>query len=52
MESSTTLDSKQYTKEQKELCKLRDEHEKTLADYYAKKLKYYDFSHIVKNILT
>mgnify|MGYP003344575616 CR=1 FL=1 len=52
MESSTTLDAKQYTKEQKELCKLRDQQEKTLGDYYAKKLKYYDFSHIVKNIMT
>ena len=50
MESSTTLDARQYTKEQQDLCKQRDQQEKTLADYYAKKLKYYDFSHIVKNI--
>lgn len=52
MESSTTLDAKQYTKEQKELMKQRDEHEKTLADYYAKKLRYYDFSHIVKSMMS
>ena len=52
MESSTTLDAKLYTKEQKELMKQRDQHEQTLADYYAKKLKYYDLSHYVKNILT
>ena len=52
MESSTTPDHKQYTKEQQDLHEMRDKHEKTLADYYAKKLRYYDFSHIVKNIGT
>ena len=50
MESSTTPNPQQYSKEQKELFEMRDKHEKTLADYYAKKLRHYDFSHIVKNI--
>ena len=50
MESSTTPDIQQYTKEQQDLHNMRDQREKTLADYYAKKLRYYDFSHIVKNI--
>ena len=52
MESSTTLDAKQYTKEQKELMKQRDQHEKTLAEYYAKKLKYFDQSHDVKSMMS
>ena len=52
MESSTTPDQKQYTKEQQDLMKQRDQHEKTLADYYAKKLRYYEEFHIVKSIMS
>lgn len=52
MESSTTPNPQQYSKEQKELFEMRDKHEKTLADYYAKKLRYYEEFHIVKSIMS
>lgn len=44
MEYSTTREETQ-----EELERIRDENEKTLADYYRGRLRYWDF-HTVKNV--